>query len=124
MSDNVASDDNDTEEANLTEVKEREREHDVIRGGGDVVGSVAGVVPELGPFHPLLILSNLNAVARREREKAPGSKHVRYRMPPDLFNVPLGHAVPTPRTCGAVFVPLRPLCLCFTPLPLSVCFHV
>ena len=38
MSDNVASDDNDTEEASLTEVKEREREHDVIRGGGDVVG--------------------------------------------------------------------------------------
>ena len=29
---------------------------------------------ELGPFHPLLILSNLNAISRREREKAPESK--------------------------------------------------
>ena len=38
----------------------------------------------LGPFHPLLILSNINAAARREREKAPESKAIR---PPELFEV-------------------------------------
>ena len=41
-----------------------------------------GGISALGPFHPLLILSNLNAVARREREKVPESKNIR---PPDLF---------------------------------------
>jgi hypothetical protein len=42
------------------------------RGGGECEGSARAVgVPALGPFHPLLILTNLNAVARREREKAP-----------------------------------------------------
>ena len=50
---------------------------------------------------------------RRERERAPESKSL--RPTPDLFNVPLGHAVPPARTCGAVWSPMGVLWMWTSP---------
>ena len=85
------------------DVPPRDSRHDVWKGAGGYWGSAWEV--ELAPFHPLLILSNRNAVTRRQRDKAPESTKS-IRPAPDLFNVPLGHAVPPARNCGAVWSPM------------------
>jgi hypothetical protein len=85
------------------DVPPRDSRHDVWKGAGGYWGSSWEV--QLAPFHPLLILSDWNAVTRREREKAPESTKS-IRPAADLFNVPLGHAVPPARNCGAVWSPM------------------